>query len=209
MPNILTAQTVELSTRVFWLGERPDTLDSFPPFIAVNRIDWIEDILQHDPALKDAVFHIDQAFYSVRERFSQPDDGEIRLYGNRVPLKFVNPSFEIYGSPTVTSSRFRYMPLDPSLGFSVSCTMQGDRETPLPDREFSLCVVHASYARDDAILLQARLYFPPNPEEAPDYFGAVAQRMREIARCLDVTEISQNASNEPPDLNECGVIAGT
>jgi len=203
------AQTIDLSTRTFWLGETPDTLNSFPPFIAVRKIGWIEEVLQHDPALKDAVFFIEQAFYSVHERNLRPPEDQIRLHGSRLPNEFVNPDFIIYGSPTVTSPGFTYMPVNQSFAFSVSCGERRDTNTILPNRGFSLCVVYASYEPDDAIVLKARLFFPPNPIDAPDYFRAVAERMREIAGCLDVTEISQIFLNEPPAIQDCGLIIGS
>lgn len=59
------AQTVELSTRTFWVVERPRTMDGDTPFIALREIDWIEAVLGTDPVLQDAVVHIELAHMSV------------------------------------------------------------------------------------------------------------------------------------------------
>lgn len=46
----------------------------------------------------------------------------------------------------------------------------------------------ASYPRDPAIVLEAVLYFPPPFVELHGRFEPIADRLREIALCLDVTE---------------------
>ena len=100
----LSAQTVELSTRTFWLGERPETIDSEPPFIAVRDIDWIETILATDPVLQDAMFRIDQTFMSVAESVAAPDEEDVLLGPDRLPPKFYLPDYQIYGAPVSTTN---------------------------------------------------------------------------------------------------------
>lgn len=60
-------QTTDLSTRSFWVGERPLTMDDDMPFVALREIDWIEAVLGTDPTLRDAVVHIDFAHTPMPE----------------------------------------------------------------------------------------------------------------------------------------------
>ena len=67
-----------------------------------------------------------------------------------------------------------------------------------------LCVVYATYPPDDYVKLKARLYWPPDPADAPTYFRDVARRMREVAYCLDVTDELIDVSEVHPTLTGCG-----
>ncbi|WP_426033628.1 hypothetical protein [Cypionkella sp. TWP1-2-1b2] len=193
----LVAQTVELSTRVFWLGERPATMESDTPFIAVREIDWIEAILSTDPILQDAVVHIELTFQSGADFVAASYKGEVLLGPDRLPSKFNLSDYRIYGSPVVTAKSFTYVPFDPAAGFRVRCSQRDDVEHIL------LCVVCATYPPDDRIRLTAALYFPPDPADAPSYFRQVAERMREVAYCLDVTDERPKALAAPPKLSGC------
>lgn len=193
----LAAQTVELSTRTFWLGERPETMDSEPPFIAVRDIDWLEAVLGTDPVLQNAVFFIDETFMSVAESVAAPYDGDVLFGSDRLPPKLYLPDYLIYGPPVATANSWLYIPIDPSEGFTVWCTLRSDVE------HISLCVVNAAYAPDDRIRLKARLYFPPDPADAPTYFRDLAERMRDVAYCLDVTDERVDVPVVHPTLSGC------
>lgn len=193
----LSAQTVKLSTRTFWVGDRPKTMDSDTPYLALRDIDWIEAVLGTDPVLKDAVVHIELNFVSVAQFVAAPEKDEIPLGPERVPPQFRLPDYTIYGPPAATSKSFTYLPADPGGGFIVKCGQRDDAE------KMMLCVVYAAYAPDDRIRLQAALYFPPDPAEVPTYFRDVVQRMRDVATCLDVTDKLVDAPSVHPGLSGC------
>ena len=193
----LAAQTVELSTRTFWLGERPETMDSEPPFIAVRQIDWIEAVLASDPVMKDAVFRMDQTFMSVAETDARPYDGYVLLNPDRLPPKFYLPDYLIFGAPVATTNWWQYKPVDPTAGIEVWCSIRDDGP------HISLCDVNATYPPDDHIRLKARLFFPPDPADAPTYFRDLAERMRDIAYCLDVTDELIDVPVVHPTLSGC------
>lgn len=193
----IAAQTVELSTRTFWLGERPGTLDEDFPFIALRRIAWIEAILATDPVLKDAVFHIEQTGMSVAVSVAGRDERDILLGSDRLPPQFDLSDYMIYGPPVATARDYTYLPTDAAAGFKVRCVRRDDVE------HMSLCVLYGTYAPDDRIWLKARLYFPPDPADAPTYFQDVAERMREVAYCLDVTDEVIDVRAVHPTLTGC------
>lgn len=193
----LSAQTVELSTRTFWVGDRPKTMDSDTPYLALRDIDWIEAILGTDPVLKDAVVHIELNFVSVAQFVAAPEKDEIPLGPDRVPPQFRLPDYTIYGSPVLTSKSFTYLPAEPGAGFIVFCGQRDDVE------KMMLCVVYSAYTPDDRIRLKARLYFPPDPAQVPTYFRDVVQRMRDVAYCLDVTDKLVDVPVVHPALSGC------
>jgi hypothetical protein len=207
MPAPLGAQTVDLSSRSFWIGERPATADVDFPFIALRDIDWIEAVLGADPVLRDAVVQIEQEGlspeHSVAATVAGPRDDEVLLGPDRLPPQFNLPDYRIYGWPVRTARDFLYVPVDPTAGFIVRCAIRSDVE------HISVCSIFASYAPDDRIRLKARLYFPPDPAERPTYFRDVVERLREVAYCLDVTDESANISNTPPKLSGCGPKPGS
>lgn len=172
-------------------------MDEDFPFIALREIAWLESILGVDPVLKDAVFHIEQTGMSVAASVAGPDERDILLGPDRLPPQFNLSDYAIYGPPVATARNFSYFPVDPTAGFDVQCVLRDDVN------HMSLCVVYATYAPDDRIRLKARLYFPPDPADAPTYFRDVAERMREVAYCLDVTEKLVNVPVVFPKLSGC------
>lgn len=178
----VTAQTVDLSTRTFWLGEHPRTLDLDFPFIALREIDWIDVVLENDPVLKDAVVQIEQEGMSVLASVARPHQGDVLLGPDQLSSQFNLPDYRIFGPSVATGRSFTYLPINPDAGFIVECGLRDDVE------QLALCVVYATYAPDDRIRLKGRLYFPPDPADSPTYFRDVAERMREVTYCLDVTD---------------------
>lgn len=203
----LAAQTVDLSSRSFWIGERPATADVDFPFIALRDIDWIEAVLGADPVLNDAVVQIEQEGMSpedsVAATVAGPRGDEVLLGPDRLRPQFNLPDYRIYGSPVRTAKDFLYVPVDPTAGFIVRCALRSDVE------HISVCVIFASYAPDDHIRLKARLYSPPDPVERPTYFRDVVERLREVAYCLDVTDERANIPATPPKLSGCGPKPGS
>ncbi len=150
-----------------------------------------------DPVLKDAVFHIEQTGMSVATFLAGRDERDILLGPDRLPPQFDLSDYTIYGPPVATARDFTYLPVDQEAGFLVRCILRDDVNHML------LCVVYAAYAPDDRIRLKARLYFPPDPADAPTYFRDVAERMREVAYCLDVTDELINVRAVHPNPSGC------
>ena len=65
------------------------------------------------------------------------------------------------------------------------------------------CLILATYPPDDGIRLKVRLYHPDDPAERPDYFRNVAERLRDLVYCLDVTEVKRDVQVENPNLSGC------
>ena len=198
-----TAQTVELSTRTFWLGEVPNTMSVDPPFFDPGRIRWISKIMDADPVLKDTVIHVELALMPAGESVREEPDNYVPLGKDRLNPRYDVPGYRIFGypapldNPTRPSNRLRYMPLFPGADFFVSCGVNNVRE------EIVLCVVYATYPPDDGIRLKARLYFPKDPATRPGYFREVAERMRDLLYCLDVTDHMVDVKKERPTLTGC------
>jgi len=196
----LAAQTVELSSRTFWLGEEPRTMEGYPPFFAPRRIGWIEEIVSADPILSDTVIHVELALRPASETVTEVRDYYGTLTNHRLDPRFDLPNYRILGSPsdpTRPLASLYYFPEDAGAGFKVSCGI--DREL----EELSLCLVLATYPPDDGIRLKVRLYFPDDPAERPGYFREVVERVRDLVYCLDVTEEWVDVRKERPTLTGC------
>ncbi|MEX1662769.1 hypothetical protein AB4874_14100 [Thioclava sp. 15-R06ZXC-3] len=196
-------QTVKLSTRTFWLGKVPKTMSVDPPFFAPRRIKWIEKIIEADPVLKDTVIHVELALRPASEFVREEPRDYVLLRGDRLNPHYYLPGYRIFGSPaplddpTRPPNGLQYMPEFSAAGFFASCYPDNLRE------KMSLCVVYATYPPDDGIRLKARLYFPEDPATRPGYFREVAERMRDLVYCLDVTDDLINVQKDRPTLTGC------
>ncbi|MEJ6396048.1 hypothetical protein V8J82_22525 [Gymnodinialimonas sp. 2305UL16-5] len=201
LTNSALAQTVELSSRTFWLGESPSTMESDQPFFAPQRIQWLNTIIERDTVLRETVIHVDTVHPSipVSERIIDPGPNVIPLELDDLPEHLVLDGYHVFGSSNGSLRRIVYLPLDPSAGFRVSCSQMDDMQS------LGLCVVRATYPPDNLIWLMGRLYFPENPADRPEFFRQVAERMRDFTYCLDVTDAPTNPRLENPTLSNCQI----
>jgi hypothetical protein len=193
----LAAQTVDLASRTFWLGEVPPTMDEYFPFFAPRRIDWIEAIIEADPVLQDTVIHVEYVDVPLTQTIARTVADNGPLGPDRVAAQFDLPDYLVLGPDTVTSPSLYYLPRDADAGFAVTCSKNDDGQT------LRFCLLLADYPPDDHIRLKARLYFPDNPGDRPDYFRAVAERLRDLVYCLDVTNDVVDVWAERPGLSGC------
>jgi hypothetical protein len=198
----VSAQTVDLATRTFWIGERPGTMDVDSPFVALLDIDWIDDVLGDEPVFKHAALQIEQELgpdgtHSVARSVAHLLPGEVELGPDAFPPQFRIPGYKVYGDLRDKKVSPVYVPDDPSAGYKVRCGWV------VGEDRFSVCSLYATYAPDDNIRLKARLYFPPDPIDQPTRFRDVVERLREVAYCLDVTEKLVDVPTVYPDLKGC------
>lgn len=184
------AQSVELSTRTFWIGAPAHEMGSGKRFISLRRFEWLDDVFESDPVLQQTVVHIEESYVPVAAFIAGMHEGSVLLGPDRLPENYVLEDYRVYGPEVATARRFTYVPREPSDGFAVHCGQTDDRT------RMSLCVILATYAPDDRLRLMARLYFPPDPVDRPNYFRNVVQRMREIAHCLDITERPETTTEQ-------------
>lgn len=196
------AQTVDLATRTFWIGERPKTMDVDSPFVALLDIDWIDEILGDEPVFKGAALQIEQeqnsaGTHSVAWSVAHLTPLEVEIDLNMLPPEFRVPGYKIFGIAKHQKPNLVYVPEDPSAGYKVRCGWVAG------EYKLSVCTITATYAPDDNIRLKARLYFPPDPIDEPTRFRDVVERLREVAYCLDVTEKLVDVPKVYPDLKGC------
>lgn len=199
----LTAQTVVLASRTFWLGETPATITDEIPFFAPQRIDWLEAIIEGDAVLRDTVIHVEFFPLPVSKAVADVGDFYVPVDGERLAPGFYLSGYDIFGSPptrdnpTKPSNSLYYLPKSPTAGFGVSCGFYVARVS------LQFCLILATYPLDDHIRLKARLYFPDDPAERPFYFREVVDRMRHLAYCLDVTEDVTKVPSAHFKLSDC------
>lgn len=190
LPTLSLAQglppgTVTVASRTFLVGEAPSESMAMEDFLPLTEVQWFWDLVQDDPILDGAVIHIEMPPSPPAYHFGP--EGVVRDYPDtdRVPDAFRTDGYLSATTDGVVPTQFLFRQDVPKFDFFVTCAI----DPPLlpPDR-FNLCVVRTSYPLDPAIMLKARLYFPPPFAELSGRFEAIADRLREIALCLDVTE---------------------
>lgn len=198
----VSAQTVDLATRTFWIGERPKTMDVDSTFVALLDIDWIDDILGDEQVFKVAVLQIEEELgidgtHSVAWSVAHLTPLEVELDPEVLPLEFRIPGYKIFGTARHQKPNLVYVPDDPSAGYKARCGWVAG------EYKLNICTITDTYALDDNIRLKARLYFPPDPIEQPNRFRDVVERLREVAYCLDVTDGLVDVPKVYPDLKDC------
>lgn len=186
--------TVQVSSRTFYVGEIPEATRKDPDFLPLDRIDWIQDILDADPVMNRTVFHIFERRYDVRTEMAATDNSLVYgRYNVRLPDERAPEGFMAFATRLENPTIIRLVPKSALIPFSVICGYDRNLES------IHFCTANSSYAYDRAIDLRSRLYFPGDYLENGDFFRDVARRMHEIAVCLDVT---YSEKDDQPDLSQ-------
>lgn len=191
-----SASLVRLGSRLFDLGI-PDTRlrghSEFPGeerrFIPVSDARWLRDRMAADPTFRGVVFHIQLAYQDTDFLFDP--DWWTRSYEHPSPGiedRFRIDGYVIYGSQAQRPFAFRYFPIDPSRDHAIDCTRRNKIPGPGWTDQAGSCGVTATYPPDRRIYLMARVYGTEPFEETRTRFARIAERMREIAYFLDVTD---------------------
>ncbi|WP_260003251.1 hypothetical protein [Leisingera caerulea] len=180
--------TARLNTRVFFLGVNPETLRRDADFIPLNRVAWIDSFLSADPHLQGAVVHIRARPQPVTQQWAFPGPGLLYKFSGGIPKKFFLDGYRIRSTKADDHVSFMYLPDSERQNFSVTCTV--DRVTL---SEFSFCVVTANYPLDANLFVQARIYQPEKYEDLSVAFREISERIRNVAYCLDVTDLASSA----------------
>ena len=201
VPIAAKSELVDLSSRTFWVGEELMVPNEVNSRIYLSGVNWAAPLLDVDPVLSGSLVSIYRRYYTVREYVSTYSY-EI-LSENQIPDWAKQPRFEIRGIPDHPDHLITYISMEPRGRFHVKCSGSRLDETP----RFTQCFMMASYGPDPNIALQARIFFPPNPADKPEFFNAVADRLVEIATCLDVTSYAAFKPVDQEGLWPCGLTA--
>jgi hypothetical protein len=167
-------------------------------YFLLETIPWLDALLESDKVMRPTIFSIetggttfiDSVQYDLANNF-------IREVDQSSPYRV--PGYVTFESKNENFPRYFFLSTEDTTGHRVIC---GD---PNEQGTFINCSVMARYELDERVFLVANI-LRPIPEwsgiEIPEWddtwptFDQVADRMREIARCLDVTELVQ--VGEPP-----------
>ena len=194
---------VVLSHRKFFVGatKRPYN-DNY--FYFLQSI-WLHDFKEADPLL---------AQWDIRFQWTGQNAEELLSYESKeVPAIDEAPVIhDLRGEVQVNgydvdyggSTSFFFTPKNSTLDYKIRCsyTFAGD--------QLRLCDLAVVYPYDTHIMLRANRFFPPPLDEIGDDFERIAQRLVDVAICLDVTEgISPDSLDslliEYPGLTGCEI----
>lgn len=150
--------------------------------------------------LHDTVVHVELSLRPISDVVGAAPRGYTPIGSDRLDPRYNLPGYRALGEPVDPvrpPSSLYYLPQWPGAGFDVVCGVDNERGA------LRFCLLIADYPPDDHIRLKARLYFPDLPSESPDRFREVAERMRDLVHCLDVTEDPVNVQETRPALTGC------
>lgn len=182
----LASGTVRIASRLFLAPDLPERYAGAIDFLPLTEMDWLSRIVRDDPVLDGAILHIERPMMPPAQGLGP--QGAVSRMSNAggVPEQFRAKGLLSTTLPgRNVHSMFLYRPEVPEPDFEVACYIDQTYSEEL----FNLCSLRATYPLDPALLLTTRYYFPPEPLDVLQHrFGAIVDRMREIALCLDVTE---------------------
>ncbi len=193
---------IPMNTRVFDLGVDPESLWRDPGFIPIDRAPWIFELINEDPVLRGRLYgivvHIDVLPQPVEYLWRFSGRGGVFKFSEGIPEQYHIEGYDVQSSMKEHKGSFLYIPEDQIELFSVSCSL--DRRTR---SYFSSCGMAVGYPPDPNIYIKVRIYSPEKIDDLGSGFKAIAQRVREIVYCLDVTdEINRETGNLSKDVND-------
>ncbi|WP_281855902.1 hypothetical protein [Litoreibacter halocynthiae] len=175
----LSSSQIKLGSRVFDFRAdvrklRPS--ESYAPYVKVNEVDWLRDFLESLPETKNVVFEIVRLNHPVLDHWAPLRDL------SSLPIVSGFPeAYQVDGYLTFANSvNFRDVLLfkkEFASDFYIRCGGSNP--------SFSVyCGLRATYPPDPTIQLVGHIYAPSKPYR----FEQVANILRRVAYCLDVTD---------------------
>lgn len=169
---------VHLGNRVFDFETDVTGVRRDPDFFPLREVGWLDQYFAADPDLANVVMHI-----QFRDRDLSPwsltvkDMYRRNTYVGDFPPGFVPDGYEARAEGE-KQMLFTFLPQSGEIDHLMNCGW-------IPSaKAYGFCAVYATYPPDDEIRLLGRVYNPTFPVDP----GGIAERLRTIARCLDVTE---------------------
>lgn len=193
LPSTGLTEVKPLSERVFWTGpvEEPQNLPAHGIFL--TKMKWMRSILWSDAALGRKTIVFFERSYRVEGDILTPRDGEFLLSQEDVESWAGSEFYDSYAIRRTNPNRINFLPKSGD-NFHVSCHYVNTRES------FLGCTLRQSYPPDDHIELRAEFTFSKFPQQG-DPFKPIADRLLELAYCLDVTGDIESQETERKPLD--------
>lgn len=173
------ASLITLGSRTFNFRADVRNMRRDDHFIPIQEVDWIANLMRGEPVFDRVVVHIREHAFARLDIWPSLDSvgtlpSEYPLTDN-IPELFIVDGFQTRSSHP-SNGDLVLIPIDEPKKFFVNC---------MPDllAEKANCFLIAPYAPDPNLYLLARMYYPTPPFN----FHEVANRMLEMAYCLDIT----------------------
>ncbi|MDA5092534.1 hypothetical protein O2N63_00325 [Aliiroseovarius sp. KMU-50] len=219
--NHLDNGVIHVQTREFLLGELhqwPKANVDFSTHFGVRSSIWLREFLDNDPVLKYQDFVIrrtrDQSFTGARYLALQMALTPIPSRDcSHCFFDLVNdPFLQVEGYDTYWNGFYtlKFLPKNAEIEHGFRCELQPQRIQP---GELDSCSVVVVYPYDTNIVLNGFRILPGLVTEYGQNFADIAQRMLEIATCIDITgklipegpaEFPQLLQNHP-NLKRCEI----
>lgn len=168
-------------------GEPPVGVHFAGPIVHLDEVVPVRDVVKADPLLGAHWRQVTIGWVPAPPSSYFGDVSVMRVYGGHgpVPDELRMGGYDVRTVPGEVPPRsFNIRPDGPAPDHMLTC---GYALNLSDGRNIEHCSLHASYPLDPAIILRIELLGVPFREAALDA-QATADRLREIALCLDVTE---------------------
>jgi len=205
----VNSSLIELRSRIFDMRTNVSKIRRGDYFIPIDRVDWIEEVMERDPDLHPTVIHIDSTQDGTGRFDWVPHDDNVteplregipdvmKLEGYDVRWRGRKPGGTILLIPPNSDDYYVYCVIDP-----------GDL---LP----TFCLVIVSYPADRDLRIKVRVY--RDRRKPLNDFAAIATKARLLVRCiLDVTEKVEEGTwverpyltpqEDLPEIAECRAL---
>ena len=184
---------ITVNKRNFFVGDVPKPAEDHDRSFLFKQSPWLDSFVNGEPFLFDQNVEFFRSGISAEELVGQLPR-YVRKAGSATLVSEAENKIDGYETYRYSSIILHFFPKDSSLTFSVICAED------LTESEFSLCHISAVYPYDTHVVLIAKEFFPGTLNEIGWKFDDMAQRMVEIAICLDVTE--ESVSDWPESLDD-------
>lgn len=171
---------ISLDGRQFFVGDVPRENSDSDIWFYFRQSPWLGELVRNDSVLSDQ----DVRFLRTGIPANDLVDGINRRNVGLDPYIETDPRYTANGYYVYTQGRgiFTLQPHSSKLNYSISCILNS------VDGPFSLCRIRVAYPYATHIALTSNEFFPGPMSEIAHEFEPIAQRMIEIAICLDVTD---------------------
>ena len=191
---------IRLQSRIFEMRIEPAKVRRYGHFIPINRVKWIQEVMNADPYLRVVVIHIQDRAPGRGTPIWAADLLATFDTKKKVPEKLQLEGYDAFwrhSSPTGDSGDLIYFPREDHYFFSVGCPYLRHEGWP------GYCGMVVSYPPDPLLRIKVRVYNVTRPFND---FREIAYRTRALVYCLDVTEAveagtwEQSGPVDPKDL---------
>lgn len=193
-----------VGSREFFVGELTTRYEEHVRDFVFDHSVMLKALIDSEPLFDDQIVEFFQSGVPARQLVGELPNVGFRNKETAEPLTdsiYLLDGYDVFRDD---KNALYLFPHNSSLVYSVACPIN------LDNIFFSFCDIQVKYPYDTNVMLKSRWFFPGPLSDVGQSFEPIAQRMIEIAICLDVTDQTdaERAQFETEVLLENPQLAG-